>query len=168
MLWYYVCASRRIGQACEQGVRIAMDRLNEAVLDEIEAKVLSPDRLEAIIERVAARRADAAPASLRPALERQLAEARARIDRYVRAIGDGLDLAEIRDRLRDAKATATTLEAQLAGLNGTAPVVLDRARLAKRVADWRGILRRGPVVARQILRKILPGVRPLALFPAAD
>ena len=25
------------------------------------------------------------------------------------------------------------------------------------MADWRGILHRGPVMARQILRKILPG-----------
>ena len=36
MLWYYICAARRIGQACPGGgVRIAMDRLDEAVLDRI-------------------------------------------------------------------------------------------------------------------------------------
>src|SRR5262245_1176659 len=42
---------------------------------------------------------------------------------------------------------------------------IDRAAVAQRVADWRGILRRGPVLARQILRKIFPGVRPIALTP---
>jgi hypothetical protein len=44
--------------------------------------------------------------------------------------------------------------------------VIDRALVARRVADWRGILRRGPVLARQILRKVFSGVRPLALTPA--
>ena len=32
-----------------------------------------------------------------------------------------------------------------------------RGVTAKRVADWRGVLHRGPAMARQILRKILPG-----------
>ena len=37
-----------------------------------------------------------------------------------------------------------------------------------RVADWRQVLRRGPVVARQILRKIFPGVRLITLWPVSE
>jgi hypothetical protein len=33
----------------------------------------------------------------------------------------------------------------------------DREHIERRVADWRNILRRSPAMARQILRKILPG-----------
>ena len=38
--------------------------------------------------------------------------------------------------------------------------------LERRIADGRGVLRRGPAMARQILRKLFPGVRPVALLPA--
>ena len=58
-----------------------------------------------------------------------------------------------------------TLELELAGLGGGAGSLFDRKAIEKRAADWRSILRRGPVLARQILRKILPGVRPLELLP---
>jgi hypothetical protein len=89
-------------------------------------------------------------------LERQLREIRAKIDRYVRAIGDGIDLAEVRAKLLEAKSTAATLEVQIAGLTGTVSAP-DHAMLERRVADWRGVLRRGPAMARQILRKLLTG-----------
>ena len=57
------------------------------------------------------------------------------------------------------------LETELAALGTLRMPLIDEAAVARRVADWRGPLRRGPVLARQILRKILPGVRPLALAP---
>jgi hypothetical protein len=60
---------------------------------------------------------------------------------YVRAIGDGLDLAEIRVELQPARLTVQTLEAQLAALTGGRPR-LDRERLLKRVAEC------GPAYAR--------------------
>jgi hypothetical protein len=81
------------------------------------------------------------------------------------AIGEGVDLAEVRAKLLEAKATAATLATHLATLTGTSAPP-DRERLAKRVADWRGILRRGPAMARQILRKILPGK--LELLPTPE
>jgi site-specific DNA recombinase len=168
MLWYYICAARRVGSACPGGgVRIAMERLDAAVLDTIEATLLTPERLQAIVERAAARqRIGPSRAERQSQIERQLREAQARVERYVRAIGEGLDLREVRDKLQEAKSTVVTLEAQLAALAGCVPgSVTDRERIERRIADWRGILRRGPVMARQILRKILPGRRPLALTP---
>src|SRR5262245_36002498 len=88
-----------------------------------------------------------------------------RIDPNHELIGEGLDLAEVRGKLQEAKAAVVALEAQLAAVTGhRAPI--DRDQLARRVADWREVLRRGPALARQILRKILPDK--LALFPTDD
>jgi len=71
----------------------------------------------------------------------------------------------VRRQLQDAKAVIATLEAQLVGLSTVFGSPTDRERIARRMADWRGILRRGPAMARQILGKIRPGKRPLALTP---
>src|SRR5262249_5578579 len=165
MLWYYICAARRIGSACVGGgVRIAMDRLDTAVLDEVERKALSAERLHAIIERVQAG-ALAGPSREERAVrrERQLREAQVRVERCVRGIGEGIDLAEVRSKLHESKGTAAGLEVQLAGLTVPPASGPERERIARRVADWRGVLHRGPALARQILRKILPGK--LALTP---
>src|SRR5262249_21846720 len=100
------------------------------------------------------------PQEFRPPLIRDFAK-----KMWARAIGDGLDLAEVRRQLQDAKAVIATLEAQLVGLSTVSGSPTDRERIARRMADWRGILRRGPAMARQILGKIRPGKRPLALTP---
>ena len=84
----------------------------------------------------------------------------------MRAIGAGLDLDEVKHHLSEWEAKAQRLEAELLGVTApAAPSGFDRTAIARRTADWRGILRRGPVLARQILRKILPGTRPLELVP---
>jgi hypothetical protein len=169
-IWYYVCGTQRTRGTCPgEGFRIRMEILDEAVIAALERQVFCPDRLATYVEEAARRReaeADESPAR-RTTLERQLRDARARVDRYVRAIGDGLDLAEIRVELQAAKLTVQTLEAQLATLTGGRPR-LDRERLAKRVAEWRALLRQGPELARQIIRKILPGGRKLALTPEGE
>ena len=46
----------------------------------------------------------------------------------MRAIGEGLDLAEVRGKLHEAKATVTTIETQLAGLTGTGGRALDHEK----------------------------------------
>lgn len=51
----------------------------------------------------------------------------------------------------------------LADLGSATSGAIDVRALERRVADWQTILRRGPVMARQILRKLLPGR--LALLP---
>src|SRR5215813_11114133 len=71
-----------------------------------------------------------------------------------------------RGALVERRAKVRTLEARLAVFGDGQPTALDRTALERRVADWRSILRRGPVMARQILRKIFPGVRPIKLVPA--
>ena len=92
---YYVCATQRTRGMCPGGgLRVGMEALDQAVLDAVEASLLTPERLAKLVERVAARRRDAAarmPAE-RAQLERQLGEARKTVDRFVRAIGEGLDL----------------------------------------------------------------------------
>ena len=76
-----------------------------------------------------------------------------------------MDSDEVRGHLHEAKAAVVATEAPLATLDGhRAP--LDRERLAKRVAEWRGVLHRGPAMARSILRKLIPGK--LDLFPSPE
>lgn len=101
-------APKRLSDA---GVRIAMDKLAKAVLDTIDRTLLSPERLEAIAARVAAaERAGESTDAGRTRLERQWREARAKVGRSVRAIGEGLDLAEIREQLTATKNTVSMLE----------------------------------------------------------
>ena len=71
----------------------------------------------------------------------------------------------MRSGLADARTKVQALEGRLLAMGAGELPPLDRGALERRVADWRGILRRGPVLARQILRKCFPGVRPLELSP---
>jgi hypothetical protein len=98
---YYVCATQRTRGTCPGGgLRIDREALDTAVLDAAEAAVLSPDRLVELVDRIIARAARGpALGEGRATLERQLRETRARIDRYVRALGDGLGVEEVRGAL---------------------------------------------------------------------
>jgi len=128
--------------------------------------VLTPERLAELVDRVMARAASGPTLDeRRTTVERQLRDARARVTRYVQAIGDGLDVAEVRAELTASKAKVQALELELASLDAPALPALERNAIARRIADWRAILHRGPVLARQVLRNIFPGARPIVLRP---
>jgi len=144
---YYLCATQRTRGTCPgRGLKIYRETLESSILDAIERSLLTPERLADLVERAMRRQAAAAKAQpdRRAALERQLAEARTRVDRYVRAIGDGLDLEEVKAHLSEWKAKARALELELTGLGGDARLLFDRAAIAKRAADWRGSCAAGP------------------------
>jgi recombinase-like zinc beta ribbon protein len=165
---YYVCAGdrERGSTVCDVPLRAPLEDLEQATLAEIEAKVLRPEILEAVVERARAHQAQQAARypDRRAELERQLRGIRQEIDRYVAAIGAGVALDEIKAALTDRKARAERIEAELVGLSPTTPAG-DRGLLRRCVEDWRGCLRRGPAVAQQILRKLFPDRIRLELTP---
>ena len=90
---------------------------------------------------------------------------RARIGRrYVQALGAGVAVEAIQGELVACEVRARALEADLARLAPLpARAGLNREALRTRLAEWHGLLRQTPAIARQLLRKLLP--EPLVLEP---
>ena len=84
MLWYYICARGRIGQNCPGGgIPMPWTSSTRRCSTPIETTLLSAKRLQSIVDRATARQQAAPSRAQRQAeLERQLREAKARVDRY--------------------------------------------------------------------------------------
>ncbi len=168
---YYVCETHRTrGETrCAHGLRARLQPLERAILERLERDVFSEDVLAAVVARTLARHAAAVSQGQdrRGPLEAELREVQLRVGRYVRALGDGVALEEIRAELAAAKLREQVLRTDLAGQSPARGVVaLDSAALRLRLAEWHRLLGQGPQVARQLLRKLLPdvgGQRPIAL-----
>ena len=82
----------------------------------------------------------------------------------MQALGAGVAVEEIRAALGACKVRERALEADLAQVTPLpARAGLNRAALRTRLAEWHGLLRQAPAIARQLLRKLLP--EPLVLEP---
>lgn len=164
---YYVCATHRERGAtrCPTGLRARRERLEAAILATLARDVLTEDVLTAVVERTVARQAAVAAQSQdrRGVLEGELAEVRVRIGRYVQAIGAGVAVAEIQAQIATCQVREQAVTAELAALTAPTTPTWDRAALRRRLAEWHGLLQQGPQIARQLLRKLLPGKRPIVL-----
>jgi hypothetical protein len=121
-----------------------MEPLEAAVLKHIERAVLSEDIIvdaaRRAIERYRETRTSAS--DRRERLERAHHEVGREIERYVHAIGQGVDVAEIHDALSKAKTRRDALTQELAALAAPQPTVsLDRSQITKHLRQWRGRLR---------------------------
>ena len=106
---YYTCAGAQArGPAVCEGLSIPMDRLDQAVTDSVVGRLLEPSRLQILFDEVVARERRAADGSERELLriERELSDARQRIDRLLNAVESGLfamDDPDLRTRTEAAK-----------------------------------------------------------------
>lgn len=128
---YWGCARRRDGSGCTNNRTIGTKTLEERVLRGLREGMLDPAVVSAYVQeyhRSYGRRV-AEAARGRSRLERQLADASARIDRLVDAIARGADIEEVRAALAVAKAEREAAQAALDELRDL-PVVALHPRLA--------------------------------------
>ena len=173
---YYRCATHRErGETrCAHGVRARVAVLEQAILASLERDVLSEDVLAAVVERTIARHTVAVSQGQdrRCGLEAELHDVQLRVARYVRALGEGVAVEEIRAELAAVKLREQVLRAEIAGLSSARGMVaVDGAALRRRLGEWHNLLGQGPQVARQLLRKLLPeheGRRAIGLQPTPE
>ncbi len=124
---YYTCATKAVqGKTGCPGVSLPMDRLNAAVIEHLETRLLDPARLEVLMDQLLARRDDwVSERRLHVAeMERRATEAETKLSRLYEAIENGLvdmgdpplkarigELTAIRDQAKgDAKRAVAHIE----------------------------------------------------------
>lgn len=124
---YYSCATKaRQGEKGCPGVSVPMDRLNEAVIEHLEKRLLDPERLEVLMDQLLDRREEWVVERRQHVaeLERRATEADAKLSRLYEAIENGLvdmgdssfkaritELTSIRDQARvDAERAVAHIE----------------------------------------------------------
>jgi hypothetical protein len=106
------------------------------------------------------------PSGADPAVRRQtitaaLAQVTTELDRLVAAVASGGDVAPLIQGIRDRETRRDDLLRELETVDGPtarpmAPPQLMQL-LEARLADWKGLLRSRPVLARQMIRKLVVG-----------
>jgi DNA invertase Pin-like site-specific DNA recombinase len=173
---YYTCKNRRVntpkwprnpdrprGQGCRNAFSAHLGELDTAVVAMLQTDVLTPDVVEAVVERAAALYA-AEPDTYTERRERAASEAQRlqeEAQRLTEAVAEGGSIPALVAALRDReqrRADALALVEHLEGLSRP-PVwsATVRAEIRRRLADWRALLSREPAIARQIVRKLVDG-----------
>jgi DNA-binding transcriptional MerR regulator len=141
-----------------------MRAAEEALLGEIECRLLQPDRLEAAIERAVtawqAGRAQRREVGAR--LEARLKTLTAEITNLTNALATGVAVASIAEALTAREREREQVQAQLAVVRAVAEDPLtDRAQVQQELrailADWRAELRADVQAARPALHELLHG-----------
>ncbi len=114
---YYTCATKATkGKTGCPGVSLPMDRLNEAVIEHLEKRLLDPARLEVLMDQLIARREDWVTERRQHVaeMERRATEADTKLSRLYEAIENGLvDMGD--PSLKARIAELTTLRDQARG-----------------------------------------------------
>lgn len=143
---YYACSTRaRMGEAGCTGLAVPMHKLDDAIIDHLETRLLDPERLAALMEQLLDRREEWADQRRGHIAEmrKRATEAEAKLNRLYEAIENGLlapDDASLKDRvaelsgIRDqARADAERISASVERLAPTiTPDVLGRFATAAR------------------------------------
>ncbi len=163
-LLLYACLTniQRGRAVCANTVQMRMLDADHAVLETIEQRVLRADIVEAAIEAARARLGSNEIVEQRRTLEAALSRVEKELGHLTAAIAAGREshtlLAAIRDREGEGRKLRLALD-ELDALSQVPRLEDHRllADLSARVQDWQELLRRAPVQARQILRKLLVG-----------
>ncbi len=172
---WYVCSFhiKRGDTVCSNGVGAPVDELDSALLDDIEAAVLTPEALSYVLDKAAeaVRRSLAEDPEQLEAIRRRRTDVQRRILHLIEAVADGKPPKSLLEQIK-------AFEAELGRLDGDIADRESRARLGQlnvaqalrdlepALAAWRDILRGNPVRARQVLRKIVAG--PIVMEPMPE
>ena len=170
---FYECSMhRRRGTAICRGLDVPMAKMDEELLTRLERDLMKPAVLRQACARLIAE-TESAIAETAGGRAKLLAR-KAQIERKPGRLAEtlaGEDVAAPRAVLMAMKAREAEIgriDRDLAAVD-QAPGAPTSEAIAKRVdaalADWRGVLRRHPTLARQLLRKIVQG--PLVVTPEA-
>jgi len=156
----YICARRRANGTCENALHIAVEDMNEAVLQAIEEHALTPEAIEQVIHL--SERDDVT--DLQAKLAREQKDIAKRIARLVAAVETGGDATSLVAKLRELEARQRAIVVEVASLRPIprlAPAVIEN-----RLAEWRRLLRASTTQGRTVLQRILRGR--LTFTPSAD
>ncbi len=137
---YYTCSTKaRQGATGCPGITVPMDRLNQAVVDHLEARLLDPARLEALMDQILERRDEWVNQRREHVadLERRATEAEAKLKRLYDAIENGV-----------IDASDTSLKDRIAELAGTRDQAKGDAERA-----LAHIVKIGPAITPESLRR---------------
>lgn len=166
----YICTTRRFAGTCENTTAVPMDRLHDTVIASLQ-DTFSPENFE----RFQRERAADEQARVKREAERQsiiaalpkLAADEQRIVKRIATVEDDSLVAALKEQWSAAKAERERAEARLAEIEGEERDLREQAEAVEtfrqRWQDWRGALTSEPVLARQLLRKILVG--PILVLP---
>lgn len=172
---WYVCSFhiKRGATVCGNGVCAPVDALDAALLDGVEAAVLTRDALDYVLNRAAeaVRRTLADGPGHLDGYRQRRAETQRRITRLVEAVADGRPPKAFVEQVKALEAELGRLDGEIAAFETRARLGhLDVARalreLEPALAAWREILRGNPARARQILRKLIVG--PVVMEPLPE
>ena len=163
--YYYACTSyhHRGRSVCQNRLEMPLAAADEAVLTQLELDALSPNVIEAALERALAQLASPIDVEgQRQTLQDKLRKVEADLTQLAEAVTEGGTLKTLLTAIKEREKRRDRIEADLAGLERLSRIGdVDRqqlkADLRKRLDDWRGLLRRHVPQARQILRKLLDG-----------
>jgi DNA invertase Pin-like site-specific DNA recombinase len=159
---------------CANGRLVPLDDLTAAIIAHFQSDVLTAERIEQVRRDLAAD-ADSAPervAQRRAALEAEHRRLTQRLAKLTDAVAEGGSLKTLTDAIKQAEGEQRAVQLQIDQLDSTQALVAEwsttghQDRVQAMLADWRGALTGAPVIARQILRKLLVG--PITVEPQAD
>ena len=163
---YYGCNFhvKRGKTICRNNTFARVEALDRALLDSVEATVLTPEALAYVLDRAAeaVRRSLTDDPGQMEALRRRRAETQRKITRLVEAVAEGEPPRALLAQIKALEGELVRLDGETGGLEARARLAqLDVARalreLEPALAAWRDILRGNAIRARQILRKLVVG-----------
>ncbi len=171
--YFYTCGAnwRRGDTVCANDLEIPMDMADAAVLDAVEKELLTPEVVEAAIERMFARGDEPSPDSeaRRSRLGATLGKLDAELVRLTTAIAEGEASHSLRSAIREREAQREHVDAELRALDEPPcpekPEALS-AEALRHLDEWRGLLGQSTALTRQLLRKVLDDR--LAFIPRSD
>jgi site-specific DNA recombinase len=129
----YGCAAHHDGRGCSNGRTITADSFEKRVIRGLSEQMLEPAYVEAWVEEYRAEWSIVARSKRKDhgRLERRLADAEARIVRYVAAIGDGrLDVDDVAGAIAEAKEEKARCQAELGEIAAAEKVIELHPRIA--------------------------------------
>ena len=147
----YVCHRRRKNGTCTNTLRIAVETMNEEVLQAIEEHALTPEAVEQVVQLT--ERDDVR--DQQDALRRERTDVERRIARLVSAIETGGDVPSLVAKVRELETRRGAIDGDLRDLQPVprlAPQVVE-----DRLAEWRRLLRQSTTQGRAVLQRVLRG-----------
>lgn len=120
------CSARQNGKGCDNGRTVSNTQLEERVLGAIKNDMLAPDVIAAFVAEAHAGLEEKRTEDLRQRkrYERELARLDRQIDRFVDAIGDGVELVTVKDKLLATSAERDRIAAELEEMGAANVIVL--------------------------------------------
>jgi len=152
-------------EACANHRSVPLQALTDKVIEHFRSDVLTPERVEQIGRDLAADAATSPEkiAAVRAQLDTEARQLDTEIARFVAAIAKGGPADSVMAAIHQAEAAKQSVEARRAALESTQRAIAGwkatghDKRVSALLGDWRAALMGEPVVARQVLRKLLVG-----------